>query len=254
MAQVSVANNGLGGKALYIACDSPFPFQRYQELYKHFSERFPVSGSESTSLSHDNLFIAHFLDLETLHHILRYHLEVNLARDPSLKLVIIDSIASNFRTEVAEIGTSAKALAENGLLSIPARSRLLYEISSTLKRLASTFGICIVVVNQVSDRISSDGIVADNCKSASESLSQMPTLGLSWSNMVNTRLQMVRTRRPWHLSSNSTSASTYTIDNIQIHGSLHVAFSCDIPSQETCQYEIRGDGVRGLDSCAKLIG
>lgn len=91
--------------------------------------------------------------------------------EPPPSLVIIDSIAALFRLEY-EVSDA------------PARSRLLFDITTTLKWISSTHNTLIVATNQATANITTF---------ATDSNDWVPALGLSWSNCVNFRIRVSKT-------------------------------------------------------------
>ena len=94
----------------------------------------------------------------------------------SVKLVIIDSIAALFRHEF------------NADESIQ-RAKSLWRQANSLK-LLSERNVAVVVINQVSDLFHDTPIMGTNLVPSSRKV--VPTLGLTWSNCVNTRVQLSR--------------------------------------------------------------
>jgi RecA/RadA recombinase len=86
-------------------------------------------------------------------------------------LVIIDSIAALFRIE--HDGNSA-----------PERSRILFDIATTLKWISTTHKALIVVTNQATANVSAF---------ATNPEEWVPALGLSWANCVNVRVRVAKT-------------------------------------------------------------
>ena len=98
-----------------------------------------------------NILAINAMDLETQDHILNYQLPVALA-NYNVSLVVIDSITSNYRAE----------LASNNILAISTRSSELAKLGQMLRNLAAKENIAVVLANQVSDRFEPvDGIGAD---------------------------------------------------------------------------------------------
>lgn len=100
-----------------------------------------------------------------------------------IKLLIIDSLAGLVRTEY-EVGGN-KSTRE-----IVDRTEYLFRFAQSLKWLADTFQLCIVVVNQVT-AVGFDQ--QSQMKSSSSSFMDLkPALGLAWSTCVNTRIMLYR--------------------------------------------------------------
>jgi DNA-repair protein XRCC3 len=85
--------------------------------------------------------------------------------------VIIDSIAALFRIEY-----DMNAAAE--------RSRILFDITTTLKWISTTHNALIVVTNQATANL--NGF-------ATNPEEWVPSLGLSWANCVNVRVRIAKT-------------------------------------------------------------
>ncbi len=91
-------------------------------------------------------------DLESQEHILRYQLPVAVQRD-GIKLVIIDSVAANYRAESERPGLGGTGGAGGGK-NMAQRSSDLVKLGELLRGLAREHGIAVVVANQVADRFS----------------------------------------------------------------------------------------------------
>jgi DNA-repair protein XRCC3 len=90
---------------------------------------------------------------------------------PPPSLVIIDSIAALFRIEY-----DANA--------VPDRSRILFDITTTLKWISTVHNALIVVTNQATANMSAFATNPDEW---------VPALGLSWANCVNVRVRITKT-------------------------------------------------------------
>jgi DNA repair protein RAD57 len=115
---------------------------RLSQLLEHHPYLSKLAAADLPSL--DNILSINTIDLETQDHILNYQLPVAVSRH-NVGLVIIDSIAANYRAEYA---------ADN-MESISMRSGELTRLGELLRNLAAKEDIAIVVANQVSDRFSS---------------------------------------------------------------------------------------------------
>mmetsp|Transcript_9108 Transcript_9108/g.13647 ORF Transcript_9108/g.13647 Transcript_9108/m.13647 type:complete len:140 (+) Transcript_9108:579-998(+) len=83
-------------------------------------------------------------------------------------VVVVDSVSALFRTEY-----------NSGKCDFLRRSKLLFEMAQEMKRLSDLHNIPFVVVNQVSFRLDEGN---------------EPTLGLTWSNCINSRFYLMRER------------------------------------------------------------
>lgn len=89
-----------------------------------------------------NIFNIQTLDLESQEHVITFQLPLAIAKH-DVGLVVIDSIAANYRAERMNTNRPA-ALAE--------RSGQLLQLGSQLRKLAREHNCAIVVANQVADR------------------------------------------------------------------------------------------------------
>ncbi|KAH0790844.1 DNA repair protein XRCC3 [Histomonas meleagridis] len=92
--------------------------------------------------------------------------------NPSPSLIIIDSIAALFRIEY-------------DINSAPAKSKMLFDITTTLKWLCSSYNALVLVSNQATANMSAF---------SSYSNDWLPALGFSWSNCINVRLRVNKTQ------------------------------------------------------------
>ncbi|KAL8991634.1 MAG: hypothetical protein Q9169_007799 [Polycauliona sp. 2 TL-2023] len=135
--------HGLSRPTVYISTEHPLPTSRLAQLLRsnpHLSS-LPTSGKPTLN----RVFSIQTPDLESQDHILTYQLPVLLARH-NIGLIIIDSIAANYRAERSSSSTSGAAL---GL-----RSTQLVQLGHQLRCLAREYNCAIVVSNQVADRFS----------------------------------------------------------------------------------------------------
>ncbi|KAG9746106.1 P-loop containing nucleoside triphosphate hydrolase protein, partial [Aureobasidium melanogenum] len=133
---------GLGKSALYLSTEAPLSTIRLNQILTRHPYLSSLSESEKPSLS--RVQSTQLQDLETQDHVLRYQVPVQIAR-ANVGLIIIDSVAANFRAEFDRAGTnSSDALAR--------RSLQLTQLGAHLRDLARSHNIAIVVANQVLDR------------------------------------------------------------------------------------------------------
>ncbi|KAL8806994.1 MAG: hypothetical protein Q9182_000975 [Xanthomendoza sp. 2 TL-2023] len=132
---------GLSRPAVYISTEHPLPTTRLTQLlhaHPHFSSLPPLKRPSLT-----RIFSIQTPDLESQDHILTYQLPVLLARH-KIALILIDSIAANYRAERSSAATAGAAL---GL-----RSTQLIQLGHQLRTLAREHDCAVVVSNQVADR------------------------------------------------------------------------------------------------------
>ena len=135
--------HGLGRPALYVSTEHPLPTTRLTQLLR--SNPTLSSQNRATRPTLANILSIQTPDLESQDHILAYQLPVALQRH-NIGLVVIDSIAANYRAEKGS-GKHAAALAS--------RATQLIRLGALLRNLAREHNCAIVVANQVGDRFSS---------------------------------------------------------------------------------------------------
>jgi DNA repair protein RAD57 len=134
---------GLAKSAVYISTEAVLSTKRLAQLLSSHPVLASVSPDEKPSLS--RVLSIQTPDLETQEHILRYQLPVAIKKH-GIGLVIIDSVAANYRAEFEKKG------ANNGAASMAKRGTQLVQLGALLRELARTEGIAVVVANQVADR------------------------------------------------------------------------------------------------------
>jgi DNA-repair protein XRCC3 len=146
-----------------------------------------------------------------------HHAEKHSAspRKKPIKLIIIDSITNNFRSELT-VGSSGTDQAGNQgakagfRSSILQRSADICEIGLRLRALADQYGLAVICVNQVTDVIAAESTFHPPPLSfrpqpytrdftldlQGTGKLKKPALGLVWENTINSRLILQRTRLP----------------------------------------------------------
>ncbi|KAK6004161.1 hypothetical protein QM012_009011 [Aureobasidium pullulans] len=133
---------GLGKTALYLSTEAPLSTTRLSQILARHPYLSSLPVSEKPSLS--RVQSTQLQDLETQDHVLRYQVPVQIAR-ANVGLIIIDSVAANFRAEFDRVGAnSSDALAR--------RSLQLTQLGAHLRDLARSYNVAVVVANQVLDR------------------------------------------------------------------------------------------------------
>ncbi|OAF62326.1 hypothetical protein VC83_00792 [Pseudogymnoascus destructans] len=131
--------HGLNRSAIYITTESSLPTTRLAQL----RAAHPILAE--TSLS--RILTIHARDLETQDHILRFQLPLAIRRH-NVGLVVIDSVAANFRAEFERSGDGGAAHGANMAL----RTAELVGLGALLRGAARSEGVAVVVSNQVADR------------------------------------------------------------------------------------------------------
>jgi DNA repair protein RAD57 len=135
--------HGLAKSAVYISTEAVLATNRLTQLLASHPVLATLPPDEKPSLS--RILSIQTPDLESQEHILRYQLPVAI-RKHGVGLVILDSVAANYRAEFEKLG------ARNGAASMAKRGTQLVQLGALLRELARTEGIAIVVANQVADR------------------------------------------------------------------------------------------------------
>lgn len=136
---------GLQRPVLYISTEASLSTNRLSQLLNKHPSLASLPQSEKPSL--DSVLSITVPDLESQDHILRYQVPVSVRRQ-NIGLVVIDSVAANYRAEFeARAGGSA---------TMARRSTELIRLGSLLRDLARQQNVAVVVANQVADRFLSD--------------------------------------------------------------------------------------------------
>ncbi|KAJ3494183.1 hypothetical protein NLG97_g4244 [Lecanicillium saksenae] len=138
------APRGLGKQALYISTEAALATKRLSQMLAGSEALCDIDVADRPSL--DNILSTVTPDLESQDHILEYQVPVLLARH-NIGLLVLDSVAANFRAEFENQGSMGSSLA--------ARSTQLVRLGAHLRDLARRHGIAVVVANQVADRFAS---------------------------------------------------------------------------------------------------
>jgi len=165
-------NDNSFGKAIYVSMGEGTTKQMIARRLDQIS-RYRISKNSTknqTAKSILNRIITRFVpNQDEFEQFILYDLPSFLQTDSAVGLIVLDSIASMFRTDEM-----------NDELFAVNRSSLLFQLSAQLKKLSEVHNIPIVVINQVTGDFS-----------MSETLSR-PALGLSWENCVNQSFLLTR--------------------------------------------------------------
>jgi DNA repair protein RAD57 len=153
---------GVSRSTIYMSTEAQISTKRLNQILSSHQRLCSLSVSARPSL--DNVRSIPIQDLEAQEHILEYQIPIMVQRF-NVGLVIIDSVAANYR---AEHGSSVPKDLAN-------RATQLTKLGRMLRRLALTDNLAVVVANQVSDRFES---MADravpNALSSSPSITSSP--------------------------------------------------------------------------------
>ena len=133
----------LGKSALYISTEAPLQTTRLTQILNAHSKLSALPKSQRPTLA--CIHSTHIHDVEAQEHILRYQVPVAIEKQ-NIGLVVIDSIAANYRAEFD------RSKARKGAESFAKRSNQLSQLGALLRGIARDFNIAVVVANQVADR------------------------------------------------------------------------------------------------------
>ena len=212
--------NGLSRPTLYISTEHSLPTNRLAQLL----ENHPRLSSHPSPPSLARILTLNTPDLESQDHILTYQLPVALSRH-NVGLVIIDSIAANYRAERSSVNTPS---------ALATRSAQLVRLGALLQSLCRQHNCAVIVANQVADRfapipttsrpsasVSAGNVVSSSPASTAASSTptpsllildhqqrfftgwgaepwtsphslKTPSLGLVWANLIACRIALVK--------------------------------------------------------------
>jgi DNA repair protein RAD57 len=150
---------GLSRSTVYMSTEAPLSTKRLNQILLTHRRLFDLPASTRPSL--DKVHSIPIQDLESQEHILEYQLPI-LVQRYNVGLVVVDSVAANYR---AEHGSAV-------LKDLANRAAQLARLGRLLRRLAITENLAVVVANQVSDRFEPVGEKANPSSSPSISSSQ----------------------------------------------------------------------------------
>jgi DNA repair protein RAD57 len=213
---------GFGLGAVYIGTESALATTRlleiatglHTQLTNNPPPNVPAADIDAALLGLPNhghrIFYINCPDLEAQEHIITYQLPVMLSRE-RIGLIILDSVTANYRAEF-EIPNPSQGRGSQAA-QMAQRSKDLRKLAGKLKDLAIEQNVAVLAVNQVTDnfRPSSqmggstpddksllaldyqarwfDGSIDD---SAAEAGQKKPALGLVWTNLITSRIMLVR--------------------------------------------------------------
>lgn len=143
------SHNGSPRGALYISTEAQLQTTRLNQILQSHPKLADLPANQKPSLARIQSTRVH--DLEAQEHILRYQVPVAIQRF-NVGLVVVDSVAANYRAEFAKGGKPSHSLAK--------RSAQVTQLGTLLRDLARKHNIAIVVANQVADRFEAQGQLA----------------------------------------------------------------------------------------------
>jgi DNA repair protein RAD57 len=147
-AQLDV-KDGAPRTALYISSEAQLQTTRLNQILETHPKLADLPPDQRPTLARVQSTRVH--DLETQEHILQYQVPVLIQRH-NVGIIIIDSIAANYRAEFEKGGKPSHSFAK--------RSAQVAQLGTHLRDLARSHNIAIVVANQVADRFESQSLLA----------------------------------------------------------------------------------------------
>ena len=135
--------SGASKSALYISTEGPLQTVRLAQILENHPKIVELPAAQRPSMS--RVQSTHTNDVDAQEHILRYQVPVAI-KQQNIGLLIIDSIAANYRAEFDR--NKERKAAE----SFAKRNNQLAELGALLRGIARTHNIAVVVANQVADR------------------------------------------------------------------------------------------------------
>lgn len=154
---------GLGRPAMYVSTEAPLATRRLAQMLASNPLLRVSSGGDDGDKpkppppSLDRVLSIATPDLESQDHILTFQVPVEVERR-DVGLLVIDSVAANFRAEFDRGRTATNNMA--------ARSAELVRLGAQLRHLARTRNLAVVVANQVADRFGGGGGGANTLRSS----------------------------------------------------------------------------------------
>jgi len=236
--QLSIEKGGLGGGVCYICTEGEFPLRRLEQMMEPFRRKFSLGNEWDLS---SNIFTQEVPTVDKLWELLQNKLPT-LLQQHNIKLVIVDSIAALFRFEY-----SGEEAIE--------RSKNLWRQANQLKLLSDGFNVGVVVVNQVSDFFQDVPVIGSSISSRT---TVIPALGLTWSNCINTRIMLHRTKSMVTVSNeeiqnnakrrkkSENDALNAKEDSVALR-TLSIILSSHLPNR-SCNFVVTGEGVKGFSA------
>ncbi|CAF3705599.1 unnamed protein product [Rotaria socialis] len=234
---------GQEAKVVYINTESHI--EKIDKRLKHISY-YRAKADKPFNIADARCLQQHFFDNIYIDIIRHYrHLEMTLVerlplllnREPSIRLIIIDSLAALFRSE-------------DILFEHHTKANTLQYLGFAMHTLCHRYNLAIVCVNQVQTQFSQiyDGSLV------SQSMTLAPALGLTWAFIVHCRIKLSKTENieEHHPDSQQSQivfdehkATTRIKTNLVHLRSLSVDYCYHIPKLNRCNYFIVDKGVFG---------
>ena len=179
--QIPSSVGGLSSSALYIQTDLPFPSRRLDQLQASFIQKYNGLIQHNTvdkiyvqKIESASDFLVELPRIQTL-------VAASTTQSMPIKLIVIDCVASFFRTYY-----------ENNPTDMRRRAEHMYEITDKLKEWARIFNLSVVLVNQIINFIPShygigrwEGLTTSGRKVC-------PALRPTWNRCIGNRIFLAR--------------------------------------------------------------
>lgn len=275
--QLPLKPDGLRSGTLYIFCEGTFPINRLKDLaYNKYDK-------STAKILLENIFIEHIDDVEQLWTLLSSKMLRASLASGRIKTIVIDSITAIIR---GEFGSSRRDLSD--------RSDAFFSFSARMKRYSSLYKCLFVVINQVSAVLNlhdNNNVENNNYNnnnnfgmstsfvpngqeistvhgknnhvkylSSNEALTFTPSLGISWSTCVNTRIIIRRLNNEIARFDNNDNESNDKNNNDNNHSpnnngnskiivfqpivrELRVLLSPTLPFNSFCYFTVKKNGL-----------
>lgn len=154
--------HGLGRSAIYLSTEAPLNTARLVQMLTSHPHYQDLPEEDRPILDRIHTMVTN--NLESQEHIIQYQLPIAVRRF-NVGLVVMDSVAANFRAEHET--RTAKGLAD--------RAVELMKLGNMLQKIARDNDIAVVVTNQVSDRFDDVKTITDRIRSSSPVMSSPGT-------------------------------------------------------------------------------
>ena len=222
---------GLSGNTAYLCCgEGDFPIKRLSQLANIYNTKYNKDNAKINFL--ENIHIENNYHVEQLLDTLQHKIP-ELCQKHGVRLLVIDSIGGILRSEYNT----------NDTKEMKERTYILFKIAAQLKRLADSYSMCVIVINQVT----ATGF-DEKVKSCVNDTT--PTLGLAWAHCVNTRILLKRDllmdlNKIDQLNQEGNTEKENQPTNFKSLREMSVLFSPIVPPN-TCKYQICTEGIKGL--------
>eukprot|EP01112_Ceratiomyxa_fruticulosa_P014751 TRINITY_DN4256_c0_g1_i1.p1 TRINITY_DN4256_c0_g1~~TRINITY_DN4256_c0_g1_i1.p1 ORF type:complete len:553 (-),score=91.06 TRINITY_DN4256_c0_g1_i1:287-1945(-) len=199
--QLPVHLGGLAGHAVYLTTESELNTKRLNQMIQYYKDvKFKDNPEVKNIEFFEHIFSDKAPNIDKLWEVISSRIG-QLLYMKHIKLIVIDSIAALFRSEYSRDETME-------------RSKVLWTFANQLKYISERYRVAIVVTNQVTSFFERDehqlqripahqiaqqqhthSFMSSTQSSSSQKL--IPSLGLAWSNCINTRLVLSRTVREY---------------------------------------------------------